>query len=128
MDSKNSYKIYLSDDGKYIVSKHWGEITGDVLMQRIREAHEMGEALGITRHLMDVTEARNVDSVTKTYRFAYKEIGKYPGISMKVKVAVLVSPEDHSHDFAETATRNAGQDITIFRDRESAIRHLLSTD
>jgi hypothetical protein len=127
MVSKNSYSIYPSDDGKYIISKHWGVFTSDVLMQRIQEAHKLGEELGITRHLMDVTEARNVDSVTKTYRFAYKEIGHYPGISLKVKVAVLVSPEDHSHDFAETATRNAGQDITIFRDRESAVRYLLSS-
>jgi hypothetical protein len=44
---------------------------------------------------------------------------------LDVRVAVLVRPEDHSHDFAETVTKNAGQDITIFRDREAAINHLL---
>ena len=85
----------------------------------------MGDKLGITLHLMDVTEARNVDSVSKTYKFAYEDIKDFPGINMNVRVAVLVSPEDHSHDFVETVARNAGQDITIFRDYNLAVEHLL---
>jgi len=120
-----SYEIYLSDDGKYIVTKHWGEITSELVIKRTLEAHAMGEKLGITRHLMDVTEARNIDSVTKTYKFAYKDIENVPQINLNARVAVLVSPDDHSHDFVETVTRNAGQNVTIFRDREAAIKHLL---
>ena len=120
-----SYEIYLSDDGKYIVTKHWGEITSELVIKRTLEAHAMGEKLGITRHLMDVTEARNIDSVTKTYKFAYKDIENVPQINLNARVAVLVSPDDHSHDFVETVTRNAGQNVTIFRDRELAIKHLL---
>ena len=120
-----SYEIYLSDDGKYIVTKHWGEITSELVIKRTLEAHAMGEKLGITRHLMDVTEARNIDSVTKTYKFAYKDIESVPQINLNARVAVLVSPDDHSHDFVETVTRNAGQNVTIFRDREAAIKHLL---
>ena len=118
------YEIYPSEDGKYIVAKHWGDITSVLVIQRTLEAHELGEKLGITRHLMDVTEARNIDMITKSYEFAYKDIQNVPGINMRVRVAVLVSPEDHSHDFIETVTKNAGQDVTIFRDRELAIRHL----
>jgi len=120
-----SYKINLSEGGKYIVTKHWGEITSDIVIERTLEAHALGDELAITRHLMDVTEARNVDSATKTYKFAYDVMRGIPGINATARVAVLVSPEDHSHDFAETVTRNAGQDVTIFRDRGSAIAHLL---
>lgn len=120
-----SYEINLSEDGKYIITKHWGEITSDLVIQRTLKAHALGKKLGITRHLMDVTEARNIDSILKTYEFAYKDIGDVSGINMRVRVAVLASPEDHSHDFVETVTRNAGQDITLFRDRELAIKHLL---
>jgi len=120
-----SYEINLSEDGKYIITKHWGEITSDLVIQRTLKAHALGKKLGITRHLMDVTEARNIDSILETYEFAYKDIGDVSGINMRVRVAVLVSPEDHSHDFVETVTRNAGQDITLFRDRELAIKHLL---
>lgn len=120
-----SYEIYLSEDGKYIVAKHWGELTSEIVMQRTLEAHALGDELGITCHLMDVTEAVNVDSVTKTYRFAYEEMRALPGINLDARVAVLVSPEDHSHDFVETVTRNAGQDVRLFRDRALAIQHLL---
>ena len=123
-----SYAICLSEDEKYIVTKHWGEITSEVVIERTLEAHALGEKLGITRHLMDVTEAKNVDSATKTYKFAYEKMRGLAGINMNARVAVLVSPADHSHDFAETVTRNAGQDVTIFRDRELAIAHLLKDE
>lgn len=119
------YSITVSEDGKYIIAKHWGEITGEIVIQRTREAHALGEKLGIHRHLMDVTEARNVDTVTNNFEFAYQNIVRSQGINMTARVAVLVSPDDHSHDFVETVTRNAGQNVTFFRDRESAIRHLL---
>lgn len=119
------YSITVSEDGKYIVAKHVGSLTGDQVIQRTREAHALGEKLGINRHLMDVSEARNVDTVTNNFEFAYQNIVRSQGINMTARVAVLVSPDDHSHDFVETVTRNAGQNVTFFRDRESAIRHLL---
>ena len=120
-----SYSITPSEDGKYIILKHWGEINSELAMKRNLEAHALGAKLGISRHLVDVTEARNVDSATKTYKFAYEDMKDPSGIDKKARIAVLVSPEDHSHDFVETVTRNAGQDVTLFRDRELAIRHLL---
>jgi len=120
-----SYEISVSEDGNYIITKHWGKITSELVIKRTLEAHALGEKLGITKHLMDVTEARNIDSVTNSYTFANEKISSTPGINMSVRVAVLVSSDDHSHDFIETVTRNAGQDITIFRDRKLAIHHLL---
>lgn len=121
-----SYTIKPSDDGKYIILKHWGEITSELAMQRNLEAHALGVELGLTRYLVDVTEAKNVDSVTKTYKFAYEDMRVPPGINRNARVAMLVSPNDHSHDFVETVTRNAGLDVTLFRNREAAIKHLLS--
>jgi hypothetical protein len=117
--------ITPSEDGKYIILKHYGEINSELAMKRNLEAHALGAKLGITRHLVDVTEARNVDSPMNTYKFAYEDMRIPPGINLNASVAVLVSPEDHSHDFVETVTRNAGQNVTLFRDRESAIKYLL---
>jgi hypothetical protein len=39
-------------------------------------------------------------------------------------VALLVDPEDHSHDFVETVGRNAGLNVTLFRDRDAAKQYL----
>jgi len=120
-----SYSIKPSEDGKYINLKHWGEIDRELTTQRNLEAHALGAELGITRLLVDLTEARHVDTVMNTYGFAYEDMQSLPGINKNARVAVLVSPDDHSHDFVETVTRNAGQNVTLFRDREAAIQHLL---
>ncbi len=120
-----SYKIFPSDDGKYIILEIRGDITSKEIVERIQEAHKLGDEMKITRHLMDLTEARNIDSVTKIYKFAYTEIRRSPDVNLNARVAVLVDPDDHSHDFSETVIKNAGQNVTFFRDRDSAIRHLL---
>lgn len=119
------YSIKPSDEGKYIILKHLGEINRELTTQRNLEAHALGAKLGISRHLVDLTEAKHVDTVMHTYEFAYKDMQLLPGINKNARVAVLVSPDDHSHDFVETVTRNAGQNVTLFRDREAAIQHLL---
>ena len=120
-----SYKIYLSENGKYIVSQYRGEINSELAMQRVREAHKLGDELGITLHLVDLTAARSGDSVTQAYKYAYEDMQTPPGINREVRVVMLVSPEDHSHDFIETVLRNPGHDVTLFRDRELAIQYLL---
>lgn len=122
-----SYTINPSDDRKYIVLKHRGEVDGDIAMTRVLEAHTLGAELGILRYLVDLTDARNVDSVTQTYKYAYEDMKTPPGFNLNARVAMLVNPEDHSHDFVETALRNAGHNVTLFRDRDLAIKHLLET-
>lgn len=120
-----TYTIKPSTDGKYIILKHWGKINSDQTTQRNLEAHALGEKLGITRHLVDVTEAQHVDTVMNTYKFAYEDMRLLPGINKKARVAVLVSPDDHSHDFVATVAQNAGQSVKMFRNREAAIQYLL---
>ena len=120
-----SYKIYPSKGRKYIVLKHWGEMNSELAMKRVLEAHTLGEELGITRYLVDLTEARNVDSVSKTFKYAYEDMKGPTGINPNARAAMLVSPEDHSHDFVETVLRNIGHNVKLFRDRELAIKHLL---
>ena len=120
-----AYEIILSEDKKYILLKVWGEMNSVIAMEQNLEVHALCRQLGITRILVDATEARNVDTVTRTYQFAYNEMKTPPEIMLEARVATLVSPDDHSHDFVETVSRNAGMDVTLFRDREAAIKHLL---
>ena len=119
------YTITPSADGKYIVLKVTGDMTRRLTMDQNLESHAMGKRLGINRYLVDVTESRNVESVIDNYRFAYEDMRQAADIDKSARVAVLVSPDDHSHDFVETAARNAGLNVTLFTDRELAVRHLL---
>lgn len=121
----SAYSINLSENGQYIILKLCGEVTGDLANRQIPEAHALGRKLGIHRYLVDATEARNVDTVTGNYQFAHKDMLKNPNIDKYAKVAILVSRGDYSHDFAETTSRNSGLNVTLFRDREKAVCHLL---
>jgi len=116
--------IEPSSDGSFVVIKVRGEITSRDALQLNLEAHALGRRLGTDRYLVDVTEARNIDPVMEIYGFAYTDMVNANGIDRSAFIAVVASPDDHSHDFAETVCRNAGFYVTIFRDRHEAIRAL----
>ncbi len=59
-----SYTIRPSADRKYIILDVKGELTSDKALKAALDAHAVGKELGINRYLEDVTEARNVDSVS----------------------------------------------------------------
>jgi hypothetical protein len=118
------YTIYLSEDRKYIVLKHWGEMNREFGMKRVIEAHKLGGEIGINMYLVDLTEAINLDYASESLMYAYEDLEIPSGINRTACVAMLVSPDDHSHDFVETVLRNAGHNVTLFRDRELAIKHL----
>jgi hypothetical protein len=116
--------IEPSSDRRYIILKVVGDYTRERAMTNTIDAHAVGRELGIHRYLVDMTESRNTESVLANYEFARKEIWEAPEIDTTALVAVLVSPDDHSHDFVETVARNAGLRVTIFRDRARAEQHL----
>jgi hypothetical protein len=118
------YSITPSEDGSYIVIKVEGNITRKEAMQQNREAHALGKQLGINRYLVDVTEARNVEPPIENYEFAYNDMHRDEKLDITARIAALVDPDDHSHDFVETVSRNAGFDMRLFRDRDEALRYL----
>jgi hypothetical protein len=120
-----SYTISPSEDGKYIILKYWGDVSRKLSIERVLEAHALGEKIGINSYLVDLTEARNIDSIPELYEYAYEDTKTVSGFNLNARVVLLVDPDDHSHDFVETVLRNAGHNVTLFRDREAAIRHLL---
>lgn len=117
------YKIGLSDDKTHIVQKMYGEITCEAAMKCAEASHALGKKLGINRFLVDATGARNIESSFDNYEFANRALNTAK-IDRRAVVALLVSPDDTSHDFVETVLRNAGYNITLFRDRRQAERYL----
>jgi len=123
-EGRSSRSIAPSSDGRYIILRIVGDYTRQRAMMNNIQAHALGRELGIKRYLVDMTESRNVESVLANYEFAKKEIWNAPEIDTTAVVAIVVSPDDHSHDFIETVARNAGLQVTIFRDRARAEEHL----
>lgn len=118
------YTIAPSVDGAFVVLTIKGEITRRNVMQLNLQAHALGRELRVSRYLVDVTEATNVDSALEIYKLAYSDMQHAEGIDRYARVATLVRPGDHSHDFMETVARNAGHDVRLFTDRDEAERHL----
>jgi len=116
----------VSPDGKYIIVDVQDNVTRESATELVTELHVLGKALGINRYLMDFTKSRNIDSTINNYEFAYKDMQDTDKIDRYAKIAALVDPEDHSHDFIETVSKNAGFSLTIFWDRQLAVEYLLS--
>lgn len=120
------YSIRPSEKSDYIILTVEGDFTGKTFMKCILESHALGMEMGVHSYLADVTKARNKDSALGTYQFAYSDMKTTQGVDRLAKVAGLVSPGDHSHDFVETACHNAGMSLKLFTDAKEAIAYLTS--
>jgi hypothetical protein len=120
------YTLTPSDDGKYIILKIKGEVNRQTIEQPNLEAHALGKKLCIERYLIDVTEAKNTDSILDSYEFAYTDMITTEEIDKNALGAILVSPGDHSHDFIETVLTNAGLRVKLFTDPDLAKSFLIN--
>jgi hypothetical protein len=121
--NEGSYSIAPSADGTYIIQTLRGVITRVTAIQYNLETHALARRLGIRRILIDAVECKNVESESGNYDFAYRDMTA-EGFDRDARVALLVSPDDHSHDFVETVCRNARLNVTLFRDRALAEEYL----
>lgn len=118
-----SHKIFLSEDGKYIVCEVTGLITLEVLREFASEVNSLSRATGVKRLLHDVRHAVNVMKISQNYQYAYEDM---EGLELQrdVRSVILVNPADKSHDFMETVSQNAGYNVRIFQDEDTAISWL----
>jgi hypothetical protein len=114
----------VSEDREYIFLKVVGDFTAKDMMKCVVESHMLGQQLGIHCYLVDVTNARNIDSAMGNYEFAYSDMKTTEGVDPLARVAGLVSPGNHSHDFVETVSANSGMDLKLFTDLAEAIDYL----
>lgn len=120
-----NYTLQASECGRYIHVTYHGAINRAIGVQVNQEAAELGKQLDIHLYLMDFVDARNVDGILEQYHFAHSDMQHADEIERSATVAVLVTENDHSHDFVETVLQNAGFQVKLFTDREQAIHYLL---
>lgn len=117
------YSIAPSNDGKYIILKVVGQFGRHQALAWHLEAHKMGREMGVDHFLLDFSEGRNTDTVMRNYTFVSQDM-RNPGINLDARIAMLVSPYDHSHDFIEAMLKQEGVDVALFYDLEPAIAFL----
>jgi hypothetical protein len=118
-----SHKIFLSEDGRYIVCEVTGLITAEVLHEFASKLNKFSRATGINRLLHDVRYARNVMKISQNYQYAYEDMEDL-ALQRDARSAILIDPADKTHDFVETVSQNAGYTVRIFHDEDAAISWL----
>jgi hypothetical protein len=119
-----TYAISTPKGHNYIVVKVIGEVTRLQALSMNEESHRIARERGVSRILMDMVEARNIESKIENYFFAYEDMKQSAVIDKRIRVAMLVDPTDHSHDFIETVSRNSGLNFSLFTSRPLAEDHL----
>jgi len=117
------YEVTLSPEKSFITIKYLGPMTTELAMESGPTMLALAKTHDVNKFLFDMTASRNVQTVTKNYAFAYKDIQsfEFPRAS---RSAFLVNPEDHSHDFITTAFSNAGYMVKIFFEYPEAVAWL----
>ena len=118
------YTVRISDDRTYIVTTVKGLVDSRVAMEFTVATHRMAREKGLHLFLMDLSESRNIQSEYENYDFVNQDLDENPEVDRRVKVALYVSPDDHSHDFTEQVARSDGYNVGLFRKIEDAIRFL----
>jgi len=117
-------EIKVSDSGKYIIVLVNTDMTRALAEQLGVEATHLGKKKNINLFFYDLRNSVNRESINANYIFAKQEVLKIEPSYLN-KIAMLVSPNDKSHDFVETVLRNAGHNVLIFNDEEKALSWLL---
>ena len=117
------YSIKLSDDGKYVVTTVYSPVTAELENEFSSDSLKMCFKTAVYKILVDVSRVRNTASNIDNYLLAYENLAKIKN-SKNVRLAVLVKPGDHSHDFIETVVTNAGHTCRLFSDKDNAIEWL----
>jgi hypothetical protein len=108
---------YLCIDVKRPMTIELARRCGEGIASLCREKH-------INRFLIDLRGSPSRIYVTHDYNFANHEM-KHLNMPKNHRGALLVDPDDQSHNFFETAMVNAGYATRVFRDKQSAITWLL---
>ncbi len=110
-----TFDLSLSPCGVYAVLTNREDVTLARVVERQRAMRAFAAERCVTRFLLDSRGHRYLEGPLSLYKFA-REILPEEGFDYRWKVALVATPGDYSHDFVETACRNAGQTVTVFKD------------
>ncbi len=113
-----------SADDDYLTLFYTGKVNREIIFDNTIKAHKFGRKNGIKKYLTDLAKAINTDNINNNIDFFEIDMKKSAFIDKEAIVAVLVAPDDHSHDFIEAVSSKNGYNVKLFRDREKAVKYL----
>ena len=107
------YHVSLTENKKHLICVVTGKFSADQAKLFAEEAGKLALETGCRRLLFDVRNARNTSDIFQNYDFAF-DAGDHLIHQSDTRTAILVSPEDDSHDFMETVMSRAGYTTRVF--------------
>jgi hypothetical protein len=117
------YEISISETRKYILARVTGPMTRQVAMQVAKDVTVLGIENKLKNYLFDVRDAPNIETNSSVYFFAYRDIASIV-YDRSTVFAILATPGDTSYNFAEIVIKNAGYQVSLFTEKDSAIAWL----
>lgn len=123
-----NHKTFVAKEGGYIICELNGDIDRTGAQVFIKSMFELGSQTGISLIVIDARNARNTMGPFENHFVMYKDmqsaIKELQSNISKLRMAVIVDPEDKSHNFVETLAYNAGYRFKLFQDEEAALAWL----
>lgn len=119
-----SFKITISENGKYIIGKLYDPLNRETAKQLTKEYFKIINSTNINRILNDVRSVTDVMGVFNGYEFAYNDT-KSLNLPNNIRAAIVTDPGDDTHNFQETVAINAGYSVKIFHEIAPAVSWLL---
>lgn len=117
------YEVTVSVDKMFVWQLPQEDITMELAYKMSQDALRLARSQNIRRFLSDVRGKRNISDILQNYEFAYRDV-EVIGYQRDDKIAVVHDADDHSHDFIETASVNAGYQVKLFTQLQAAITWL----
>lgn len=114
------YAVTVPAGSGHVLVTVEGPYSRELSIEIALASKEVAAAHGLHRFLWDVRRSRNVETVVANYEFVHRDMPPLD-LDRAAHVAILVAPDDHSHDFVETVSINAGYSVRIFRDEQEAL-------
>ena len=114
-----SYEFDIVEGQSWINVRIYDPLTKKLVLDLLEEAVRVSTKHKRCGLLMDVRGAPSLKTTVEDYDIAYYRLQEL-GYKQCLKSAIVVDPEDNSHDFLETCVMNAGYNWRIFSDADLA--------
>ena len=118
-----NYELKISEDEDFVWQIPHEDMTMYLACEIGHKAVHLARAENINKYLVDVRGIKNIDAAFDNYDFAYNEASKV-GYQRTDRIAIVIDPDDTSHNFIETVSINAGYCVKIFTRIQAAMEWL----
>jgi len=119
-----SYSLSLAENDSIIVLKIIGTSYASRSFEYTKEVLDYATKHSVTKLLIDCTESKYLDNYFNISNYVINNMKKLPDYCFQMRIALLVSQDDHSRDFLASAFISSGYEYKLFHDRDQAIKYI----